>query len=610
MAGTALALEDTKEVLLFLATAGVAVPLFRRLKLSPVIGFLGAGVLLGPHVLGRLPDDSWLGVLQLENTVRIAQIAEFGVVFLLFMIGLELSYERLARLRRLVFGLGAGQVALSAVLIGEIAAMIFGLPRGAALVVGGALALSSTAIVIPVLAERRRLSTTAGRAAFSVLLFQDLMVAPLLFTVSMAGSQGGAASGTAEIFWAFAPAIAALGVLVLGGRLLLRPLFHQVALTRSREFFMAACLFVVIGAGVASAMNGLSMALGAFIAGLLLGETEYRREIEVTLEPFKGLLLGLFFVSIGAELDLSQVARAPGLVIGIAAGLIVLKAAVLFALARVAGLPSPAARELSLLLGPGGEFAFVMISAAIAQRLLPEDVGATLILAVTLSMATIPLLAMVGAVRRAPDASGLDPELAAAPPPERPKGRVILVGYGRVGRLVGEMLARHNLDFIAVDGDPKLVKRERRQIRNVYWGDATKPDFLKACGLEDARAIIVTIDRAQQTERVVEIARKARPDITIVARARDAHHATRLYELGATDAIPETIEASLQLSEAALVDIGVPMGLVIASIHEKRDEFRKLLQPVAEDHERRAIKMSTRLKDMSRRRDADAQEPG
>jgi CPA2 family monovalent cation:H+ antiporter-2 len=225
-------------------------------------------------------------------------------------------------------------------------------------------------------------------------------------------------------------------------------------------------------------------------------------------------------------------------------------------------------------------------------------------------MATIPLLAMVGAVRRAPDASGLDPELAAAPPPERPKGRVILVGYGRVGRLVGEMLARHNLDFIAVDGDPKLVKRERRQIRNVYWGDATKPDFLKACGLEDARAIIVTIDRAQQTERVVEIARKARPDITIVARARDAHHATRLYELGATDAIPETIEASLQLSEAALVDIGVPMGLVIASIHEKRDEFRKLLQPVAEDHERRAIKMSTRLKDMSRRRDADAQEPG
>ena len=610
MAGTALAIEDTKEVLLFLATAGVAVPLFRRLKVSPVIGFLGAGVLLGPHVLGRLPDDSWLGVLQLENTGRIAQIAEFGVVFLLFMIGLELSYERLARLRRLVFGLGAGQVALSAVLIGEIAAMIFGLPRGAALVVGGALALSSTAIVIPVLAERRRLSTTAGRAAFSVLLFQDLMVAPLLFTVSMAGSQGGAASGTAEIFWAFAPAIVALGVLVLGGRLLLRPLFHQVALARSTEFFMAACLFVVIGAGVASAMNGLSMALGAFIAGLLLGETEYRREIEVTLEPFKGLLLGLFFVSIGAELDLSQVARAPGLVIGIAAGLIVLKAAVLFALARVAGLPSPAARELSLLLGPGGEFAFVMISAAIAQRLLPEDVGATLILAVTLSMATIPLLAMVGAVRRAPDASGLDPELAAAPPPEHPKGRVILVGYGRVGRLVGEMLARHKLDFIAVDGDPKLVSRERRETRTLYWGDATKPDFLRACGLEDARAIIVTIDRAQQTERVVEIARKARPDITIVARARDAHHATRLYELGATDAIPETIEASLQLSEAALVDIGVPMGLVIASIHEKRDEFRKLLLPVAEEHERRAIKMSTRLKDMSRRRDADAQEPG
>jgi len=609
VSGGGLALADTKEVLLFLATAGVVVPLFRRLKVSPVIGFLGAGVLLGPHGLGRFPDDSWLGLFQLENTGRIAQIAEFGVVFLLFMIGLELSYERLARLRRLVFGLGAGQVALSAVLIGEIAGMLFGLPRGAALVVGGALALSSTAIVIPVLAERRRLGTAAGRGAFAVLLFQDLMVAPLLFTVSMAG-QGGAVRGGADIFWAFAPAMEALALLVLGGRLLLRPLFHQVALARSTEFFMAACLFVVIGAGVASAMSGLSMALGAFIAGLLLGETEYRREIEVTLEPFKGLLLGLFFVSIGAELDLSQVARAPVLVIGLALGLILLKVVVLYPLSRVAGLPAPAAGEMALLLGPGGEFAFVMLTAAVAERLLPEDVGATLILAVTLSMAAIPLLAMLGRARRAPEVAQDDPELA-APPPERQKGRVILVGYGRVGRLVGEMLARHKLDFIAVDDDPKLVKRERRQMRNLYWGDATKPEFLKVCGLEDASGIVVTIDRAQQAERVVEIARKARPDLTIIARARDAHHATRLYALGATDAIPETIEASLQLSEATLVDIGVPMGLVIASIHEKRDEFRKLLQPDGVEHERRAIKLSTRLKDMSRRRESeDGQEPG
>ncbi len=610
MAGNALALEDTKEVLLFLATAGVVVPLFRRLKVSPVIGFLGAGVLLGPHGLGRLSDGSWLNLFQLENTERIAQIAEFGVVFLLFMIGLELSYERLARLRRLVFGLGAAQVALSALVICEIAVLIFGLPQGAALVVGGALALSSTAIVIPVLAERRRLLTTAGRAAFAVLLFQDLMVAPLLFAVSMAGVGGGGTSS--EIVYAILPAMVALAVLVLGGRLLLRPLFHQVALTHSTEFFMAVCLFVVVGAGVASAMNGLSMALGAFIAGLLLGETEYRREIEVTLEPFKGLLLGLFFVSIGAELDLSHIARAPGLVIGIAAGLILLKGVILFALARVAGLPAPAAGEMALLLGPGGEFAFVMITAAIAERLVPGDVGATLILAVTLSMAAIPLLAFLGAAKRSASSTPLDPDLAAAPPPEHRKGRVILVGYGRVGRLVGQMLTRHKLDFIAVDDDPKLVARERPQAPSLYWGDATKPEFLKVCGLEEATALVVTIDRVQQAEIVVEIARKARRDLTIIARARDAHHATRLYALGATDAIPETIEASLQLSEATLVDIGVPMGLVIASIHEKRDEFRKQLQPVGEEHERRrAIRLSTRLKDANRRLDSeDPQEPG
>ena len=610
MAGSALALADTKEVLLFLATAGVVVPLFRRFRVSPVIGFLGAGVLLGPHGLGGFADRPWLDFFQLGNTQRIAQIAEFGVVFLLFMIGLELSYERLARLRRLVFGLGAGQVALSTLVIGEVAALVFGLPQGAALVVGAALALSSTAIVIPVLAERRRLATTAGRASFAVLLFQDLMVAPLLFAVSMAGGGGGGTG--ADMLYAVLPAMAVLGLLVLGGRLLLRPLFHQVALARSTEFFMAACLFVVIGTGVASAMVGLSMALSAFIAGLLLGETEYRREIEVTLEPFKGLLLGLFFVSIGVELDLTQIARAPGLVIGIAVGLIVLKTGILFGLARVAGLPAPAAGETALLLGPGGEFAFVMITAAVGGRLVPGDVGATLNLAVTLSMAAIPLLAMLGARRRAPDTVALDPELAAAPPQERRKGRVIVVGYGRVGRLVGEMLARHKLDFIAVDDDPKLVARERPQARNLYWGDATKSDFLRACGLEEASAIILTIDRPQKAELVVGLARKARPDITIIARARDAHHATQLYALGATDAIPETIEASLQLSEAALVDIGVPMGMVIASIHEKRDEFRKLLQPGAEEHARRAIRLSTRVKDMHRRRDPKdpPQEPG
>ena len=602
---TSFPVADYKEALLFLTTAGVVVPLFRRLKVSPVIGFLGAGILLGSYGLGGIPNAPWLDFFRLENTDQIAELAEFGVVFLLFMIGLELSYERLKRMRKLVFGLGAAQVLVSALVIAEIAILGFGIRASAAFVIGGALALSSTAIVIPVLAERRRLGTTAGRAAFAILLFQDLMVAPLLFAVSMMGDQS---AGTGlDIAYAILPAVAVLGLLVLGGRLLLRPLFHQVAMAHSTEFFMAACLLVVIGTGIASAMGGLSMALGAFIAGLLLGETEFRREIEVTLEPFKGLLLGLFFVSVGAGLDLGQVIRSPVLVLGIAAGLTLLKVAVLLPMARMAGLPWPAAREASLLLGPGGEFAFVMITAAISAKIVPAPLGSTLILAVSLSMMIIPGLAALGARTRAMP-RGPDAELAAVPDEAQRKGRVIIVGFGRVGRMVGDMLKRHDREFLAVDDDPRLVARERPKARNLYWGDATRLEFLRVCGLDEASALVVTIDAPHKAERVVEIARKARPDITIIARARDAHHATQLYALGATDAIPETVEASLQLSEAVLVDIGVPMGYVIASIHEKRDELRKLLQPNTEDTGRRAIRMSTRMKDMNRKR--EPKEPG
>ena len=590
--------DDYKEVLLFLGTAGIVVPLFRRLKISPVIGFLAAGVLLGPHGIGQLPA---LSSLQIGDTHRVAQIAEFGVVFLLFMIGLELSYERLLRLRRLVFGLGVAQMLVSTAALAAIAKSLFGLTTGAAIVAGAALALSSTSVVIPVLIDRKRLGTTAGRASFAVLLFQDLMVAPLLFAISMAGDRG-SGSWSENLAATALPALAVLALLVLGGRLLLRPLFRQVAQTHSTELFMAACLLVVIGTGLVSAMGGLSMALGAFIAGVLLGETEYRREIETTLEPFKGLLLGLFFVSIGAGLDLTLLFANPVLVLGIALGLVVTKAVLTFALARFAGLAAPAARESALVIAPGGEFAFVMLSAATAQLILPASTADLLTLAVTLSMVLIPLLAWIGGKRRAIDPVTLAPELAARPSEAETKGRVIIVGYGRVGKLVGELLKRHNRDFIAIDGSTKLVTQERATTPNLYWGDATRIELLRACGLDTASALVVTMDRHQQSEQVVEMARKLRPDLTIVARARDAHHATHLYTLGVTDAIPETLEASLQLAEAVLVDIGVPMGYVIASIHDKRDEFRKLLQKQEDDmRERRAIRLSTRIKDMGRR---------
>jgi CPA2 family monovalent cation:H+ antiporter-2 len=370
--------------------------------------------------------------------------------------------------------------------------------------------------------------------------------------------------------------VALTGLIVLG-RLVLRPLFHSVAMTGSREFFMAACLLVVLGTGLIAAISGLSMALGAFIAGLLLAETEYRREIEVTIEPFKGLLLGLFFVAVGAELDLSLLFASPTPILLIAGGVVIAKALALLLLGRAFGLPARVTRELGALLSPGGEFAFVMIGAAVAGNVVAAKTGQTVLVAVTLTMLATPALARLGEfLARRTLAPSLFPE-APEPPPEDHGHRIIIVGYGRVGALVGEMLALHQLPYIAIDSDANLVARERRAAKPIYFGDATRPEFLLRCGVEKARALVVTMDAPRANEAVVAAARNLRQDLTIVARARDAAHARTLYDLGVTDAVPETIEASLQLSEAVLVDIGVPMGHVIASIHEKRDEYRKIL---------------------------------
>src|SRR5665647_3096058 len=386
-----LALDHYKEALLFLSTAGVVVPLFRQLRISPVIGFIGAGVLLGPSGLGRLASRSPLiEAISFTEVEQMSTFAEFGVVFLLFMIGLELSFERLNRMRRLVFGLGALQVATCAAMLAGIA-MLLGETGASAGIIGGALALSSTAIVIPVLAERKRLRTAAGRAAFSILLFQDLMVAPLLFMVAVLGSRASAGLGSG-LLYAVLPAVIGLVVIVGLGRLVLRPLFRQVAMARSPEFFMAACLLVVLGTSVLSAASGLSMTLGAFIAGLLLAETEYRRQVEVTIEPFKGLLLGLFFVSMGAGLDIGRMFTDPLRLIGLTLGLVGVKGALIWGSARLAGVSGAVAREIALVLAPGGEFAFVMLGAAMATGVVPHGMGADLMVAVTLSMLAIPFL--------------------------------------------------------------------------------------------------------------------------------------------------------------------------------------------------------------------------
>ena len=569
--------ESYKEAILFLATAGVVVPLFHRLRISPVLGFLGAGALLGPYGLGRLAEEfPILRWFTIANREEMAHLAEFGVVFLLFMIGIELSWERLWTLRRLVFGLGSLQVVACSAALAALALALGAEPVAAALL-GVALALSSTAIVVPVLAEQTRLNSPTGRASFSMLLFQDLAVAPLLFSIAVLGTRESGGLGAAFVL---ALAQAAIGIVViLGiGRLALRPLFQLVAATKSTELFMAASLLVVLATGLIAAMSGLSMALGGFIAGLLLAETEYRRAIEAMIDPFKGLLLGLFFVSVGMALDVSQLLRSPGIILFGALAVIALKAAIIAALALLFRLRRSVAIETALLLGPGGEFAFVLLGGAMAAGLVPEAFGQPALVITTLSMVAIPGFARIGRLFRK-RLETRQSEAEAEPPPTPEEGRVIVAGYGRVGQLVGDMLTRHGVSYIGIDSNPVLVAAQRREGRPVYFGDTANPEFLRRCGIESARALVVTLDAPRAIEAVVAAARNERPDLTIVARARDARHATALYGLGVDDAVPENFEASLQLSEAVLVDIGVPMGIVIASVHERRDEFRRTLKP-------------------------------
>lgn len=578
MAGEVAAAEY-KDLVVFLATAGVVVPLFNRFKISPVLGFLAAGVALGPDGFGRLSDDfQWLRYLTIDDPEQTRALGEFGVVFLMFMIGLELSWERLKAMRRLVFGFGLLQVVLCSVAIAGVA-MLLGRPALGAVVVGMALALSSTAVVMPVLAERKRLQTGMGRATFSVLLAQDLAVAPILVTVAVlaAASAGGSwAPGLLTLL----PAAAGLAIIVIAGRLVLRPLFRSVAKSNSHELFTAASLFVVMIASLGAAVAGLSMSLGALIAGLLLAETEYRREIEINIEPFKGLLLGLFFVSIGTQLDIDAVLAQPFTLAALVAGVVAVKIAVIFGIARAFKIPNRTALETAMVLGPAGEFAFVIVNTAVGERLVDPTFAQAVLVAATVSLFIIPAMAWLAERmgRRVPKGE-LPPILAESQ--EQAGQRVLIVGYGRVGRLIGRVLAKHDIGFMAVDADAKLVASRREKGDPVWYGDASRPDFLKACGIESVPAVVVTMDGRAQVDEVVKTARALRPDMIIIARARDSQHAAELYRLGVTDAVPETTEASLQLAENTLVDLGVPMGYVIASIHEQREEFRKLFQDSA-----------------------------
>lgn len=573
-------IDTYSDALVVLATAGIVVPIVRRFGMSPILGYLGAGAILGPLGLGsfvqNLPFLYWVTVVDAKN---VAGIANLGVVFLLFLIGLELSFRRLKTMRRLVFGLGGLQVLITSAIIAG-TAILMGLGPDAAVIVGASLALSSTAIVLELLSNRGRLTTSVGRASFSVLLAQDLAVIPILVSISVLGA-GTGGSVTALLSGAIFKATIAVVFLVLVGRFLLRPLFHLVAGTHSTELFVAATLFVIVGAGLAAHQAGLSMALGAFVAGLMLAETEFGKAIEATVEPFKGFLLGIFFFTVGMAIDFRVLLREPIALLAAVFALLVIKALVLVVLGRLFRLSWPAAIESGLLLASVGEFAFVSIGMASAIELIEPRVSGFAVAVTAITMALTPLLGLIG--RRL--ASHLvaerivDPELSARPSGE--DKQAIVIGYGRVGKVVCSLLAKHDVKYIAVDHEAASVARDRRDGHHVFYGDATEPGFLEACGLMQATGVIITIQSRSAIDAVVARIRSVRPDVLIVSRARDADHARHLYAIGATDAVPETIEASLQLSEAALVGLGVAMGIAIASIHEKRDEFRHALQEAA-----------------------------
>jgi len=573
-------IDAYSDALVVLGTAGIVVPLLRRWGLNPVLGYLAAGALLGPLGLGSLigsfPFLYWVTVVDAKN---VAGIAQLGVVFLLFLIGMELSFERLKAMHRLVFGLGSLQIVLSTAVIGGVA-VLAGNTTDVSIILGACLALSSTAIVVEVLSNQGRLATAAGRASFSVLLAQDLAVIPVLLFVSILGA-GASRSVMTSLLLALVNAALAIGAIALIGRLFLRPLFRLVASAGTNELFVAAALFVIVGTGVAAAVAGLPMALGAFIAGLLLAETEFRKAIETTIGPFKGLLLGLFFFTVGMSLDFRELTRQPLLLFVSVVGLIGIKFILLTGLARIFRTPWSAAIETGLLLGPGGEFAFVGISMATTLGLIDANLSSFTLAVTSITMVLIPVLSHF-AQQLAPkfkEPKALDHELAIAP--SGGKGHAIVIGYGRVGQVVCSMLDRHSFRYIAVDNDAAAIPKHQRNGREVYYGDARNSEFLKSCGLPEARAVVVTVAAEAAIDEIVRQVRALRTEVIIVSRARDATHARHLYAIGVTDAVPETIEASLQLSEATLIGLGLATGLVIASVHEKRDEFRRELQQAA-----------------------------
>jgi CPA2 family monovalent cation:H+ antiporter-2 len=557
-----------KDLLVFLVAAALIVPLFHRARIGAVLGFLLIGTAVGPFGFGRLAaDHHWVLYLTIEDRARVAPFAELGVMFLLFTIGLELSLARLWTMRRLMLGLGSAQFLATALLIG------FGLAAGgmsaaAAIVLGLSLAMSSTAIVMQLLEEQGRTATPVGQLALAVLLFQDAMVAPVLFTANMLGREGyGVFMGLGG---ALLQAAVALAVIASAGYYLLRPLFRLAGQTGSRELLLAMSLLVVIVMATATERFGMSAALGAFLAGVLLSETEYRHQINIDLAPVKGLLLGLFFITVGMSVDVRAAWDQIGAIALATAALFVLKSALIFTACHAFRLESPVAFESALLLSQAGEFAFVVISLGAARGLLAAELAQFATVVVGLSMIVTPLLAAVGRRLGGRMQDADDGASASTIEAAELSDHVVIGGYGRVGRAVARLLEAENIPFIALDTNARMVGQERKRGHKVYFGDAGRPELLARIGSDRARAFVVTVNAPSAAERMVAAALRLRPDAMVFARAKDGEHAARLLALGAVNVIPEAVEASLQLGARVLEALQVPDEAVAQRLAEAR----------------------------------------
>jgi len=580
-------MEDLRlqEAVLFLAAAALVIPFAKRFNLSSVLGFLLVGLAVGPHGLARLAEHQpWLRYLLITDVAGVRALAELGVVFLLFMIGLELTPKRLWGMRRLVFGMGGAQILLTGLVIGAIA-WGFGNTLEASIVLGSCLALSSTAIVMQLLTEQGRFGTAVGRGSFAVLLAQDLAVVPLLFVVASLGARSDEPLA-ATFALAVAEALLAM-VLILGlGRLIVRPLFRHVSSLRSPELFMAATLLIIIATAAATEAAGLSAALGAFLAGLLFAETEFRHEIEVNIEPFKGLLLGLFFMSVGMTIDPLEILADP-LWIGLSiVGLFAIKTVVTTALARTFGFNRGQAIEMGLLLGQGGEFAFVLIGFATLYQLVPVPTAQFMLITVSATMFLTPLIARaarrLGAAIEAREQPDSGPELNVAPDLE---DHVIIVGYGRTGRLLAELLDRQHVAHVALDLDVAHVAGMRARGAPVYLGDGSRTAMLEKMRLGHAAALVISADDAQAAERVLSAARRLSRDVPILVRAHDSSHAARLLAQGATQVVPEVLEAGLQLGQQLLQHVGLPMEAAREVVDSERNGVLSTMTPVSKDQD-------------------------